>query len=159
MDLHDYIITGIIVGVIIFQVIAFWGNIKKIGNYKKTIEQAKNFEIIEVEVPEDWIRDIEVKEILRDPAAFRELSAKYGKEEGFIEEVVLEEDFAEQVEVNNKVIEQDEEILSTDNDLAFEDPKHVELNFPEEESQQEYEIEEFEEDDFIFEDEKEPKSK
>jgi DNA-directed RNA polymerase subunit delta len=159
MDLHDYIITGIIVGIIIFQLIAFSGNIKKISNYKKTIEQAKNFEIIEVEVPEDWIRDIEVHEILNDPDGFSESSAKYSNKVGFVEEVNLEEKLTDQVENNNTEIEQDEEIHAAYNDFANEGPNPVELNFPDEEPQQEYEIEEFEEDDFIFEDEKDSKTK
>jgi len=159
LDQHDYIIIAIILGIILFQFIVFASNIRKISNYKRTIQKAKNFEIVEVAVPEDWIREIEVKEILSDPEAFRELSAKYGEEKEFMEEENTEEDFGEQFENNEKVIEQEEENISSENDNTLEGPNPEELNFPEEESQQEYEIEEFEEDDFIFEEEKDPKSK
>jgi len=158
MDLHDYIITGIIVGIIIFQVIVFLGNIKKIANYKRTIEQAKNFEIIEVQIPEDRIKNIEVKEILSNPAAFRDSSINFNTED-FVDEVNFEEDLVDSVENNQKGIEYDEEILSKENNLVSEETNPEELNFPEEEFTQEHEIEEFEEDDFIFEDEKDSKSK
>lgn len=159
MDLHDYIITGIIVGVIIFQVIAFLGNIKKIANYKKTIEQSKNFEIIEVEVPEDWIKDIEVKEILNDPDGFRESSAKYLNKSGFVDKAILEGELANSVAKDNKEMKYVEEIHEEDIYPVSEETNPEELNFSEEEFPPEYEIEEFEEDDFIFEDEKDTKSK
>jgi len=158
LDQHDYIIIAIILCIILLQFIVFASNMRKIRNYKKTIQKAQDFEIVEVEVPEDWIKEIEVKEILNDPDGFRESSSNYGKKAKFKQEENTERDFEEHFENNENVIEQEEENISSENDNTLEDPNPEELNFPEE-SQQEYEIEEFEEDDFIFEEEKNPKSK
>lgn len=154
IESHDYIIIAIIAGIIILQLWVFVVNIRKIGDYKKTIRQAKNFEIIEVEVPEEWIKEIEVKEILGNPEAFRELSANFNKPG------------SDEVLVNNKnssidVFEntENEDLIykngSTHESPIKNDPIPEELNFPEEEfeTEPEPEIEEYEEDDFEFEEE------
>lgn len=74
---HDIILIIIIGAIIIAQFYVFWGNYLKIRNYKKTIQNVKSFKIVEVSVPEEWIKDIEVDEILRDPAAFRKLAEEF----------------------------------------------------------------------------------
>lgn len=156
IESHDYIIIAIIAGIIILQVWVFAVNVRKIGDYKKTIKQAKNFEIIDVEVPEEWIKDIELKEILGNPEAFRELSANFNNP------------VSDEVSVNNKNSSIDV-FENTENEDAIyknnsnpensikNDPIPEELNFPEEEfeteSEPEIEIEEYEEDDFEFEEE------
>lgn len=152
LDNHDYIIITIILAIIILQVIVFIGNLKKIDNYKKTIRQAKNFEIVEVAVPEDWIREIEVKEILSDPDAFRKLSANYSKQdENHIEPFENEE--------KEPYLQEDQQEKDISNAPPTEEDSPEELNFPEEELYQENEVEEYEEDDFIFEEQEDTKSK
>lgn len=74
---HDIILIIVIGAIILLQVYVFWGNYRKIQNYKKTIQDVKNFEIVEVSVPEEWITKLEIDEILKDPAAFQKLSANY----------------------------------------------------------------------------------
>jgi len=166
IESHDYIIIAIIAGIIILQLLVFVVNIRKIGDYKKTIRQARNFEIIEVEVPEEWIKEIEVKEILGNPAAFRKLSASYtkpGRDEVSGSDEVLVSG-SEEVSVNNKnssidVIEnlENEDSIymygSTPESPIKNDPIPEELNFSKEEFEPEPEIEEYEEDDFEFEEE------
>lgn len=159
LDQHDYIIIAIILGIILLQFIVFANNMRKISNYKKTIQKAQNFEIVEVEVPEDWIKEIEVKEILSDPDSFRKSSSKYLNEPEFRQEKNTEKDFNEQDVNIEKGIEYDEENFSSEIRYTGGDPDSEDLNFPEEESEQEYEVEEFEEDDFIIEEEKDSKSK
>jgi len=151
IESHDYIIITIIAGIIILQVWVFVVNIRKIGDYKKTIKQAKNFEIIEVEVPEDWIKEIEVKEILSNPEAFRELSASYTKQ-GNDEAPVNKKNSSKDVKVNP---ENEKENLIDNNSSSSpkNEPIPEELDFPKEEFEHEPEIEEYEEDDFEFEEE------
>ncbi|MGY5846614.1 hypothetical protein ACW6QP_04280 [Salegentibacter sp. HM20] len=69
--LHDIILIIIIGAIILFQLIVFRNNYRKIQDYKKTIEKARNFKIVEVAVPEDMVKEIEVDEILRNPEAFQ----------------------------------------------------------------------------------------
>ena len=52
-------------------------NISKIKKYKKTIEDVKDFEIVEVSVPEEWIKEIDVEELLQNPDKFQELSTNF----------------------------------------------------------------------------------
>ncbi|NJY62536.1 hypothetical protein HC174_07155 [Salinimicrobium sp. CDJ15-81-2] len=74
---HDIILIIVIGAIILLQVYVFWGNYRKIQDYKKTIQDVKNFEIVEVSVPEEWISKLEIDEILQDPAAFQKLAADY----------------------------------------------------------------------------------
>jgi hypothetical protein len=152
IESHDYIIITIIAGIIILQVWVFVVNIRKIGDYKKTIRQAKNFEIIEVEVPEEWIKEIEVKEILGNPEAFRKLSAnfnKQGSDEVSVNKNNSSNDISENTESENLINEND----SSHNNSIKNDSIPEELDFPIEEFENEPEIEEYEEDDFEFEEE------
>jgi len=153
IESHDYIIITIIAGIIIFQVWVFVVNIRKIGDYKKTIKQAKNFEIIEVEVPEEWIKEIEVKEILGNPAAFRELSANFTKQgsDEVSDKNNSSNDISENTESENFINKN----APPNNSSVQVEPIPEELDFPEEEfePEPEPEIEEYEEDDFEFEEE------
>jgi hypothetical protein len=152
IESHDYIIIAIIAGIIILQLLVFVVNIRKIGDYKKTIRQARNFEIIEVEVPEEWIKEIEVKEILGNPAAFRKLSANYSKAGS---DEVSENNKNSSIDVIENPENEDSIYMygSTPESPIKNDPIPEELNFPEEEFETELEIEEYEEDDFEFEEE------
>lgn len=159
LDQHDYIIIAIILGIILLQFIVFASNMRKISNYKKTIQKAQDFEIVEVEVPEDWIKELEVIEILNDPDGFRKSSSKYLNENELKQEENTKRDFGVQVEKIEKGMQYDEENISLQNGNTIGGTDPEKLNFPEEEVEQEYEVEEFEEDDFIFEEEKDSKSK
>ncbi len=156
IESHDYIIIAIIAGIIIFQVWVFVVNILKIGDYKRTIRQAKNFEILEVEVPEEWIKEIEVKEILGNPEAFRKLSASYtkpGSDEGSVNNKNSSIENFENTENEDSIYKNSSTLESP----IKNDPIPEELNFPEEEfelePEPELEIEEYNEDDFEFEEE------
>jgi len=74
---HDIILIIIIGAIILLQFYVFFGNYRKIQDYKKTIKKTKNFEIVEVSVPEEWIKDIEVDDILKDTEAFRKISSDF----------------------------------------------------------------------------------
>lgn len=75
--IHDIVLMVIIAVIILLQVYVFWGNYRKIKDYKKTIEKAKDFKIVEVSVPEDLIKEIEVDEILDNPEAFQQLTGRH----------------------------------------------------------------------------------
>jgi cell division protein YceG involved in septum cleavage len=100
---HDLILIIIIGIIILLQIFIFFGNYKKIKDYKKTIQKTKDFEIVEVSVPEEWIKNLEVDDILKDPAAFQNSSSEFHKK---IESVSISE-FDEHDEEND---------LSEDND-------------------------------------------
>jgi cell division protein YceG involved in septum cleavage len=74
---HDIILIIIIGAIILLQFYVFFGNYRKIQDYKKTIKKTKNFEIVEVSVPEEWIKDIEVDDILKDTEAFQKISSDF----------------------------------------------------------------------------------
>jgi hypothetical protein len=74
---HDIILIIIIGGIILLQFYVFFGNYRKIQDYKKTIKKTKNFEIVEVSVPEEWLKDIEVDDILKDTEAFQKISSDF----------------------------------------------------------------------------------
>ncbi len=74
---HDIILMIIIGVIIIAQFYVFIGNYRKIQDYKKTIEKTKDFKIVEVAVPEEWIKEIEVDEILRNPEGFQNISSEF----------------------------------------------------------------------------------
>ena len=78
---HNVIIILIIAAIIILQFFVFLNNYKKIKDYKKTIEKIDYFEVVEVEVPEEWIKNIEVDDILNDRESFEKLSSSYNSEE------------------------------------------------------------------------------
>ena len=157
VESHDYIIIAIIAGIIILQVYVFAVNIGKIKDYKKTIRQAKNFEIIEVEVPEEWIKEIEVKEILGNPEAFRESSANFTK--NTIDEVSGNKTNSPMEVFDNTEYEDSIYKNNTSSGSPIKKaPVPEELNFHQEELEleseiEENEIEEYEENDFEFEEE------
>ena len=82
---HDVVLMIIIAVIILLQFYVFWGNYRKIQDYKKTIEKAKDFKIVEVSVPEDLIKEIEVDEILDDPEAFQQSAARHLVEQNEVE--------------------------------------------------------------------------
>ena len=55
-------------------------NYKRIKNYKNAISKIDHFEVVEVEVPEEWIKNIEVDDILKDRESFEKLSSNYDLE-------------------------------------------------------------------------------
>ena len=83
--IHDVVLMIIIALIILLQFYVFWGNYRKIQDYKKTIEKAKDFKIVEVSVPEDLIKEIEVDEILDDPEAFQQSAARHLVEQNEVE--------------------------------------------------------------------------
>ncbi|GGG23124.1 hypothetical protein [Christiangramia forsetii] len=116
----------------------------KIKKYKQTIEDVKDFEIVEVSVPEEWIKEIDVKEILQNPEKFQELSTNFSSS---MEEIDEDPD---------TFFDDDDQIDSRIDDQETEDPELLELKlkgnstepelvFPQDEDS---EIEEFEEEDF-----------
>ncbi|CAL67566.1 hypothetical protein [Christiangramia forsetii] len=142
--MHDYIIILIIAVIIGIQVLIFWKNMSKIKKYKQTIEDVKDFEIVEVSVPEEWIKEIDVKEILQNPEKFQELSTNFSSS---MEEIDEDPD---------TFFDDDDQIDSRIDDQETEDPELLELKlkgnstepelvFPQDEDS---EIEEFEEEDF-----------
>lgn len=150
IEQHDYLIIAIITGIIFLQVYIFAGNLRKIRNYKKTIQKANNFEIVEVAVPEDWIKNIEVEEILRDPDAFQQISNnyKYSNSDGESAEANL---------ISEEIVEQDkdisrEEIQFNEPAPASENVYHEILDFPEDQETEEFIVEEYEGEDLDFED-------
>ena len=74
---HDIILLIIIGAIILFQGYVFWGNRRKIRDYKKTIQSIKDFSVVEVSVPEEWIKSIDVEEILKNPEAFQNVSSEF----------------------------------------------------------------------------------
>lgn len=99
---HDFILIGIIAVIILVQVLVFIGNFRKIKDYKRTIKKANDFKIVEVTVPEEWIKNINVEDILKNPEEFGKVSSEFtlkNKEE-FEEESSLNQ--------NETLIENDE---------------------------------------------------
>ena len=141
--MHDYIIILIIAIIIGIQIFIFSKNISKIKEYKKTIEDVKDFDIVEVSVPEEWIKDIDVKELLQNPDKFQELSTNFSstmEETDEDPEVFFEDE--DQIDSKFNDYESEEELLES---KLKGDNSETELVFPEEDDSQ---IEEFEEEDF-----------
>jgi len=142
--MHDYIIILIIAVIIGIQILIFWKNMSKIKKYKQTIEDVRDFEIVEVSVPEEWIKEIDVEEILQNPEKFQELSTNFSSS---MEEVDEDPDtfFDDEDQIDSRFDDQeteDHELL----ELKLKDNStEPELVFPEDEDS---EIEEFEEEDF-----------
>jgi DNA-directed RNA polymerase subunit delta len=142
--MHDYIIILIIAVIIGIQIFIFGKNMSKIRNYKKTIEDVKDFEIVEVSVPEEWIKEIDVEEILQNPEKFQELSTNILSSMEEIDEdpeTFLDEEEQINSEFDEAEIEE-EELLELKLKGNSNEP---ELVFPDDEDS---EIEEFEEEDF-----------
>ena len=103
---HNVVIILIIAAIIILQFYVFLNNYKKIKDYKKTIEKIDHFEVVEVEVPEEWIKNIEVDDILKDRESFEKLSSTYDQEneESYDElnENETSEDIKDDVEQNDQ---------------------------------------------------------
>ncbi|AVR47064.1 hypothetical protein C7S20_18425 [Christiangramia fulva] len=117
----------------------------KIKNYNRTIENVKDFEIVEVSVPEEWIKEIKVEDILQNPEKFQELSANFSstmQETSEDPELELNDKDQVDVEVDEFKTEEDEPLELKLKDGKKSDP---ELDFPE---GVDPEIEEFEEEDF-----------
>ncbi|MCH8535201.1 MAG: hypothetical protein LAT51_09050 [Flavobacteriaceae bacterium] len=74
---HDIILIIVIGAIILLQIYVFINNYIKIRNYKNTIKMAKEFEIVEVTVPDEWIKDLEVEDILKDPVGFQNSSSEF----------------------------------------------------------------------------------
>lgn len=138
--MHDYIIILIIAVIIGIQILIFWKNMSKIKKYKQTIEDVKDFEIVEVSVPEEWIKEIGVEEILQNPEKFQELSTNFSST---TEETDEDLGIFENEQINSQLDEDIEEDELLNLKLKG-DNSETELVFPEDDS----EIEEFEEEDF-----------
>lgn len=132
---HDIILMIIIGAIIIVQCYVFWGNYRKIQDYKRTIEKTKNFKIVEVAVPEELIKEIEVDEILRNPEAFQNNSSEFSstmvEEDELAPKITLngsyqdfdsEEEFSEELEFPDASGVEDNE--NFDNDLEYEEYKN-----------------------------------
>ncbi len=74
---HDTILIIIIGAIIFLQIYVFWRNYQKIQDYKKTIQNVKDFKIVEVSVPEEIVKSIEVDKILGNPEAFQNVSSEF----------------------------------------------------------------------------------
>lgn len=140
--MHDYIIILIIVLIIGLQFFIFGQNISKIKKYKQTIEDVNDFEIVEVSVPEEWIKEIGVEEILQNPEKFQELSMNFSST------------MEETDEDPNAFYDQEEQnlgynLIEDEEDQTYSHKKNEqvqEIDFPE--NEESFEIEEFEEEDF-----------
>lgn len=139
---HDYIIILIIAGIIVFQILIFANNMAKIKRYKKTIKGIENFEIVEVSVPEDWIKEIDVEEILQNPEEFQKLSTGFSSTTVDTDEDP--EDFYDSDEITEDTNEPEE--VTTERKSEKKGKSSQELDFPEDEETSG--IEEFEEGDF-----------
>jgi DNA-directed RNA polymerase subunit delta len=142
--MHDYIIILIIALIIGLQIYIFAGNISKINRYKNTIEDVKDFEIVEVSVPEEWIKEIEVKEILQNPEKFQELAT------GFSSTIVDSDEDPVEFHESRQISDQLYESAGEEDPLLNIKEKLVEtsqeLNSLEE--NEKFDIEEFDEEDF-----------
>jgi hypothetical protein len=114
----------------------------KIKRYKKTIKGIENFEIVEVSVPEDWIKEIDVEEILQNPEEFQKLSTGFSSTTVDTDEDP--EDFYDSDEITEDTKEPEE--VTTERKSEKKGKSTQELDFPEDEETSE--IEEFEEGDF-----------
>ena len=141
--MHDYIIILIIAVIIGIQIFIFVRNMSKIRNYKKTIEDVKDFDIVEVSVPEEWIKDIDVEELLQNPDKFQELSTNFSST---IEETDEDPEFffEDEDQIDSKFNDYESEEELSESKLKG-DNSEAELVFPDEDDS---EIEEFEEEDF-----------
>lgn len=130
--IHDIILIAIIGAIILVQVYVFIGNYRKIQDYKKTIEEKQNFEIVEVSVPEEWIKEVEVDDILRNPEAFQGISSEFSSKMTEVTEENIkvyneedqnyetEEGFPEELEFSDaSEVEEDDEVL--DEDFEYEE--------------------------------------
>lgn len=139
--MHDYIIILIILLIIGIQILIFGKNMSKIKKYKQTIEDVKDFEIVEVSVPEKWIKEIDVEELLQNPDKFQELASNFSTMEETDEDPDAFDDQEEQ-NLDYNLIEDEEDRTTTHK----KNEQVSEIDFPEDEES--FEIEEFEEEDF-----------
>jgi len=139
---HDYIIILIIAGIIVFQILIFANNMAKIKRYKKTIKEIDNFEIVEVSVPEEWIKEIDIEEILQNPEKFQK--SPTGFSSTMVDTDEDPEDFYDSDEITEDTNEPEE--VTTERKSEKKGKSTQELDFPEDEETSE--IEEFEEGDF-----------
>jgi|TARA_Y100000588_G_C14117618_1_gene865901 hypothetical protein len=125
--LHDIVLILIIGAIILVQVFVFMGNYRKIQGYKKTIEKTRDFKIVEVEVPEEWIKEVEVNDILRNPEAFQSSSSEFSSkmteapENDLDEESAWEEDSTLETEEFSEEIEFPDASEVEGDDEAYED--------------------------------------
>ncbi|WP_282017687.1 hypothetical protein [Salegentibacter mishustinae] len=113
----------------------------KIKKYKQTIEDVKDFEIVEVSVPEEWIKEIDVEELLQNPDKFQELASNFSTMEETDEDPDAFDNQEEQ-NLDYNLIEDEEDQTTTHK----KNEQVSEIDFPEDEES--FEIEEFEEEDF-----------
>ncbi len=139
--MHDYIIILIILLIIGIQILIFGKNMSKIKKYKQTIEDVKDFEIVEVSVPEEWIKEIDVEELLQNPDKFQELASNFSTMEETDEDPDAFDNQEEQ-NLDYNLIEDEEDQTTTHK----KNEQVSEIDFPEDEES--FEIEEFEEEDF-----------
>lgn len=161
---HEYFIILIISAIIGLQIFIFFKNIRKINRYKKTIESVKDFDLVEVSVPEEWIKDIEVDEILNDPERFQKVSTSFSShtEDPITQERNLENQevvtsYGEDFHPVVQEIDDDEQIEYTgfeEEAVEQEIPEDEEIEdfkFSEEEMEPEISKEDYEEEEFDFE--------
>lgn len=138
--LHDIILIAIIGAIILVQVFVFFGNYRKIQDYKKTIEKANDFKIVEVAVPEELIKEVEVDDILRNPEAFQGISTEFSSK--------MTEAPEENIEPyeNHQAYEEQEKLLETQEEFP------EELEFPDASDLDDEDEENFIEDEEDFDD-------
>lgn len=62
--MHDFIISGLIIAIVIVQVMVALSTTKKIALFKTIIPNSQNFETVKVYIPESQIKDVTVDYIL-----------------------------------------------------------------------------------------------
>ena len=123
--LHDIVLIAIIGAIIVVQIYVFVNNYRKIQDYKKTIEKTQDFKIVEVAVPDEWIKEVEVDDILRNPEAFQSSSSEFSSKisEAPEEDPVLVDntDYVEENLEDEEEFPEELEFPDTSNEEAYHD--------------------------------------
>ncbi len=123
--LHDIVLIAIIGAIILVQIYVFVNNYRKIQDYKKTIEKTQDFKIVEVAVPDEWIKEVEVDDILRNPEAFQNSSSEFSSKmtEAPEEDPVLDAntDYVEENLEDEEEFPEELEFPDTSNEEAYDD--------------------------------------
>ena len=123
--LHDIVLIAIIGAIIVVQIYVFVNNYRKIQDYKKTIEKTQDFKIVEVAVPDEWINEVDVDDILRNPEAFQSSSSEFSSKisEAPEEDPVLVDntDYVEENLEDEEEFPEELEFPDTSNEEAYHD--------------------------------------
>lgn len=146
--LHDIVLIAIIGAIILVQIYVFVNNYRKIQDYKKTIEKTQDFKIVEVAVPEEWIKEVEVDDILRNPEAFQNSSSEFSSKMTEAPETEAPEEEPQLItkpEYVDEIPEEEIDFHEEEELLDEEEEFHEELEFPDTSNDEAYD------DDFEYE--------